>query len=824
MTRPACLFLATFALVATTLGAEEPALLDKALGGPLRDVQEVVFCTRLNYDDPHWYANIGYYCDDAGKVAFAGNGQPDTGKLLRYNLRTKQIAPILDDPGGTIRDPQLSYDAAKVLFSWRKNGTRTFHLHEINLDGTGLRQITDGDYDDYEPTYLPDGGIAFVSTRCRQWVNCWMTQVGVIYRCDADGSHVERISANTEHDNTPWPLPDGRLLYTRWEYVDRSQVEFHHLWAMNPDGSSQTLFYGNMRPGVLMIDAKPIPGTNDVLANFSPGHGVNEHAGIATVLTSRRGPDDPAAARPIHKGRLVRDPIPVAAGCFLAARDDGLVLFDGQGGEQLIYRHEGPGRLHEPRPVLPRTRERVLPRRSEPGPPTGRYVLADVNNSRNLPGVERGQIRKLLVLESLPKPVNFSGGPDLTSWLGTFTLERVLGTVPVEPDGSAYFEAPADRQLFFVALDDRDLSVKRMHSFTAVRPGEVQGCVGCHESRTHTPDLNASGMLAALNRPPSPIEGFAGHPDVLDFNRDVQPVLDRHCVACHNPRKREGRVNLAGDLGNTWSHAYFNLLAFLQVADGRNGLGNDPPRTVGSAASPLLRKLEGGHHDVKAPPEDWRTVWLWIESGAPYAGSYAGLRNAEQQNRDGRAFGVAFGSRADVLRKRCASCHDLGGGKGGLRLLLLAGDGGERWNEADRKKVGRPTGAHERIVFPDDPLTRYSTQILLNLSRPELSAILLAPLAKAAGGWGSCGDEVFQSTTDPDYQALLGAIQKGVDSLGADPRWATPGFRPNPQYVREMKRFGILPEAFDGTRDPIDPFDTDQRYWRSLWTTPTPAL
>lgn len=817
---PASLRLAGLAIVATMLlasasFAEEPPMLARALDGPLKGIDEVVFCMRLPYEDPHWYANIGYFCDDETKKAYTGNGKPDVGKLFAWNFRTKALRTIVDDPGGSIRDPQIHYDGKKVLFSWRKHGTDSYNLYEVDLDGKNLRRITDSPYDDYEPTYLADGGICFVSTRCKRWVNCWMTQVGTMYRCDANGSNVECISANTEHDNTPWPLPDGRLLYMRWEYVDRSQVQYHGLWTKNPDGTGESVYFGNMIPGVLMIDAKPIPGTDDVVLSYSPGHGVNEHAGIASVISPKRGPDEPESVRALHKGPLTRDPIAVSADCFLAARDSSIVLMDGKGGLEVIYTHDGPGLLHEPRPVSPRPRERAHSRRTKPGTTNGAYILANAALGRNLPGVEQGEIRKLLVLESLPKPVNFSGGPDLISWLGTFTLERVLGTVPVEPDGSAYFEAPAGRQLFFVALDAQDRAIKRMQSFTSLMPGETQSCLGCHEHRTRTPGAIPEATLQALTRPASPISRFEGFPDVLDFHRDVQPVLDRNCVSCHNPEtRREGHVSLAGDLGLAWSQSYFTLLAHRQVADGRNGLGDQPPRTLGAGASPLWDKLRGGHHDVKASESDLRTVWLWIESGAPYAGSYAALRNAEQQKRDGHAFGTAFWGQGDLLNKRCAQCHAFKDGEKGLRLPLQ--EGGDRWNEEARKKIGRPTAAHERIVFENDPLARYSAHVLVNFSRPALSAILQAPLAKSAGGWESCG-KVFENRDDADYQALLAGIQKGIDTLKPDPRWATPGFRPNPQYLREMKRYGIVPESFDRDRDTLDPFGTDQDYWRSLW-------
>ncbi|MGQ9591239.1 MAG: HzsA-related protein, partial [Planctomycetota bacterium] len=634
-----------FALAAGALAAAEgsgrPSLLEEVRAGPWKGVEEIVFATRLPYDDPHWYANIGTYCDDERKKAYAGNGAPDASGLYALLLRSREVRTILDARGGSVRDPQVAYDAEKILFSYRPAGTDRYHLYEVRLDGSGLRQLTSGDFDDIEPAYLPDGDIVFVSTRCRRWVNCWMTEVATLHRANADGSDIRAISANTEHDNTPWVLPDGRILYTRWEYVDRSQVEFHHLWVMFPDGTGQTIYYGNLHPGVVMIDAKPIPGTAKVLANFSPGHGVNEHAGIATVVDPAAGPDDRSRARALHRGPLVRDPYPISESCFLAARDDGIALLAEGGRAEILWRSPGPAKAHEPRPVERREREPILAARSDPRKGTGAMLLSDVATSRNLPGVRRGEIRELLVLESLPKPVNFSGGPDLTSWLGTFTLERVLGTVPVEEDGSAYFEVPAGRQIFFVALDARGLSVKRMHSFTCAMPGETVGCVGCHEPRTRAPENRFADTLAALRGPPRKIQPFDGFPQVLDYHRDVQPILDRRCVPCHGYERREGKTLLGGDLGPEWAHGYFSLLARRQVADGRNGLGNQPPRSVGSSASPLLEKLRGGHHDARATEEEWRTAWLWIESGAPYAGTYAALRNAEAQAREPAAVGRA---------------------------------------------------------------------------------------------------------------------------------------------------------------------------------------
>ena len=793
-----------------------PSLLQQALAGPLRDVDEVVFCTRSRYDDGHWYANIGYYCDDANRKAYAGNGRPDDGKLYRLNLHTGAVAVLFDAQGGSVRDPQVHYDGRKILFSYRKAGTDYYHLHEINVDGSGLTPLTAGDFDDYEPTYLPDGDIAFVSTRCNRWVNCWYTQVGIIYRCDGQGRNLRQISANTEHDNTPWVMPDGRLIYMRWEYVDRSQVEYHALWAMNPDGTGQAIYFGNMHSWTVMIDAKPIPGTDQVVAAFSPGHGVNEHAGIATILSPHSGPDDQSVPRPLHGGRLTKDPYPLSADCFLLARDKELVLMDSQGHEQVIYAYPGEGGVNEPRPIMPRPRELVVRPRTNPSQPTGRMVLADVYRGRNLQGVKRGEVRKLLVLESLPKPVNFSGGPDLVSWLGTFTLERVLGTVPVEADGSAYFEVPANRQVFFASLDEKDLAVKRMQSWCSVGPGETISCVGCHEQRTETPRQQTPGTLLALGRPPSRIEPFTGLPDVLDFNRDIQPILDQHCVKCHDYTRPDGHLILAGDFGPAWSHSFFSLFARRQVADGRNGLGNQPPRTIGSSASRLLQLVDGSHYDVNVTPQEWRTLWLWIESGATYVGSYAGLRNTRQQELANGATAAVFTAERDVLRRRCASCHSVTPDvETAAKPLPYA----KEWNERNKQLAGRPTGAYERVLLGDDPIARYSVHILLNFTRPELSPLLLAPLAKVSGGLERCG-AVFRDQTDPDYQAILGGLQAGKSLLDSEPRYGTPGFRPNPQYVREMQKYAILPATFDLTKSRLDVFQTDQSYWKSFWYQP----
>ncbi len=777
------------------------------LDGPLEGAGQIVYAARAGGRDGHWYANFSYYARDTERKCY---GKPG-GKLCRLDLRSGMAATLLEDPAGSLRDPQLSYDGRRILFSYRPGDREHFNLYEIGVDGTGLRRITEGDWDDIEPSYLPDGGIVFCSSRCRRWVNCWLTQVAVLYRCDADGGNLRPLSSNNEHDNTPWVLPDGRILHTRWEYVDRSQVDFHHLWTMNPDGTGQSVYYGNMLPGVVMIDAKPVPGRGEILAVFSPGHGRAEHEGPLYLVDASRGPDDPAGARPFGKASG-RDPYPISADWALLARGRAILLAHRDG--RLFTLHEDPAlELHEPRVLAGRPREPALPHRVRLEAATGQAVLADVNTGRYMAGVAPGEIRKLLVLETLPKPVNYTGGMDPLTYGGSFTLERVVGTVPVEPDGSAYFELPALRSFFFVALDKDDLSVKRMHSFVTVQPGERLGCVGCHEQRTRSA---LPPNLLALARPPSPIRPVAGVPDVLDFPRDIQPVLDRHCVSCHDYRRhpggtegpRAGDVVLTGDRGPMFSHSYVTLTVRRQFADGRNeAAGSRAPRSVGSSASPLMAKLVGGHYGVRVSPRELDLVRCWIETGAPYPGTYAALGTGSiggyDENRQveldtdwpaARAAGEAIG-------RRCSGCHT-----------------GER-------RLPRSLSDENGLSFwrPDwkDPRLLRTRHLIFNLTRPELSLALLAPLSKEAGGLGACGPAaVFESRADADYAKILALCEAGRRRLEAIGRFDMPGFVPDPAYVREMKRYGVLAPDVGPKPGALDVYAIDQAYWRSLWWVP----
>ncbi len=806
---------------ATTIAA--PALkagLAAFRAGPMRDIDHIVFAARaLNQTDGHWYANFGYYAHDPKRKAYA-----EGAKLYRLNLATGGLTELLVDPKGGVRDPQLSYDGRKILFSYRPGGTEHYHLYEIDADGSGLRQLTRGPFDDFEASYLPDGGIIFVSSRCNRWVNCWLTQVAVLHRCNADGTDIRALSSNNEQDNTPWPLADGRVLYTRWEYVDRSQVHFHHLWTANPDGTEQMTWFGNLHPGITMIDAKPIPGTDKIVASFSPGHGRREHDGVVTVVDPKLGPDRKESARSISKTSNFRDPWAFSEECFLAASRGTLVVMDGMGRTEEILKLPAADlaaglECHEPRPLVSRPREFVLAPRPRLEEANGRMLLADVNQGRNMAGVKPGEIKKLLVLETLPMPIHYTGGMEPISYGGTFTLERILGTVPVAPDGSAYFEVPALRSVFFVALDENDLAVKRMQSFTSVQPGEVMSCVGCHEHRAQTPRAEFRRPLAA-RQPPARIEPIAGVPEVFDFPRDVQPILDALCTDCHGYEKtarggpRAGRLILTGDHGPLFSHSYYMLTIARLVADGRNQpRSNYPPRALGSSASRLLTLVDGSHYDVKATPDQKNKLRLWIESAAAYPGTYAALGTgmignyAENKQVNTGADWPATATATKAIQDRCLRCHE----PPSRRLPLHLAD--ERGVSFWQPNL-------------DDPRLLTSRHIVFNLSRPDKSLLLLAPLAAEAGGWNLCREPgssaatpVFAATSDPDYLALLELIRAGQDFLAKNPRFDMPGFAPRVDWVREMQRYGVLPATLQPA-DVTDVYAVEQKYWKSLWHQP----
>ena len=277
-------------------------------------------------------------------------------------------------------------------------------------------------------------------------------------------------------------------------------------------------------------------------------------------------------------------------------------------------------------------------------------------------------------------------------------------------------------------------------------------------------------------------------------------------------------MSLSGDRGPIFSISYYTLTARSLVADGRNGLGNRPPRSIGSSASRLLKLMDGSHYDARPSAHERRVVRLWIDSGAAYPGTYAALGTGmigefeivdrsirlDRSDTEWPSMQAAM----EALQRRCGGCHR---DEQAAAALAVARD---RARAAGARAF---TGAPPWVdLTPNDVRRRWSRHLFYNLSRPEKSLLLLAPLAKSAGGLEACGQAVFADTSDADYQQVLAAIQDAKGKLEEIKRFDMPGFRPRAEYVREMQRFGILPADLPaGT--PLDVYATDRRYWESLW-------
>ncbi|WP_234042014.1 hypothetical protein [Persicirhabdus sediminis] len=792
-------------------------------------VEQIVFATRHQSIDAHYYASFGHYAQSENTPAYTEFGQ-----LVILDVDSGEMNILLEDEKGGVRDPQMHYDGKKILFSYRPGGSPYFNLYEIDIASKELRQITKGEYDDIEPSYLPNGDIVFVSTRSERWVNCWATPSATIHRCDENGENIHVLSSNIEQDNTPWVLPDGRILYTRWEYVDRSQFTFHHLWTMHPDGTRQQAYFGNMHPGLVFIDGKPIPGSDEVLFSRSPKqHGWRDHKGYVARVSAKKGPDHEESLVVVNDKVVCVDPYPISKDLYIAAQETALITMTPDGEvaklfdlpKQLIQQGL---KIHEPRPVRPRARESIIPDRTDAAEETGTMILSNVYEGRNMDGIEPGSIRELLIMETLPKPVNHGGTQPPISFFGTFTLMRTLGTVPVEEDGSAHFEVPAKRPIVLAALDEEGNSVQRMLSFTTVMPGEKQSCIGCHEDRVSTPPPSYGSMSMALKREAS-IPKLAEHrPEIYDFPRDIQPILDRHCVECHSPDKLDGRVNLSGDDGPIFTHSYHTLTVLQEAVDNRNRAnGSLPPYSFGSGASPLMKKLSGDHYDVKLSDTEIDIIRGWLDTGSAFPGTYAALGSGIVGNYDrlpeqyhGRMSSLnqvrdwpESVAASKVIRQDCMSCHT-----DNRRLPLHPADhkGIPHWSWGG---VDKPI--KRDMEWQDRELVFSSNHQVFNLSRPDKSLMLQAPLSKEQGGLGICvsadGKPVIESDDSETYQLILKMVERAKQELDGTSRFNRDDFVPLHSYLRQMKNYGIIPEEYDPAKHKIDPYEVDELYFQKHW-------
>ena len=622
---------------------------------------------------------LGYMAVPGGRLLVLDGLSPE-GKLT-------QLMPQAPFHGSFWR-PDLSFDAKRVLFCFKPHNEKSFHLYEINADGSGLRQLTDGIYDDFDPIYLPDGHIAFSTTRGHTYVRCMPpTNAYVLARADRDGRNIYLTSANNEPDYLPSVMSDGRIVYTRWEYTDKPLWRAQGLWTVNPDGTHVSTLWGNQSVWPdLLKDARSIPGSRRVMFTGSahhnwfsgsvgiitPGDGFNFPAGLTKVTAdvawpeSGNGPVDPAESPSYHRSGgygAYYSPYPLSEKDFLVSANRGgkfvLYLMDTDGNRELIY--EGVHNVFHAIPLRPRLKPPVLmdrvewPTREERLSPKGGVIYSG-NVYSGAPDELRGKAKLLRVLTIEHKTYTYwhkrpylSTGP-VVSAVQSEGVKRVLGTVPIESDGSVSFHAPSGIPLHFQLLDGRQRALQTMRSFVNVMPGERRGCLGCHELHSVAPEpYSRKTGTAAIGREPSVIAPPPWGSDTVSWDRYVRPVLDRHCAKCHTgDGKGKAKVDMTprpGGLGfdqtywlftgnPAWGRAYempktpppgFGIADMLMVEgygqrDPR-GYETPPPMTRLSYRSRLIeRAASGKHHDVKVDPDDLLRLILWVDAMCPYRG------------------------------------------------------------------------------------------------------------------------------------------------------------------------------------------------------------
>jgi len=575
------------------------------------------------------------------------------GALRVFHPQTKEVRTLLDaGPTGLIRDPEVSFDGKRIVFSMRRSIEDDTHIYQINADGTGLRQLTFArGVSDIDPLYLPDDSIVFVSTREPKYCMCNRHIMCNLFRMDSDGANIHQIGKSTLFEGHPSLLPDGRILYDRWEYVDRNFGDAQALWVVNPDGTQHAIFWGsNLSSPGGVIDGRAVPGTPFTLAVFAACH--DRPWGALALLDRRRGVDTlesvvrtwPASATNLFKNggfdssaRLVpkyEDPYPLDDKRFLVSRQIhpgeermGIYLVELDGNETFLYAEEHLG-CFDPMPLASRPRPPAIPTRRDYRNGPGRFYVQDVYTGTHMKGVERGSIKWLRVVES----------PEKRSWTHSawggqgqqapamnwhnFENKRILGTVPVEADGSAYFEAPSDRFVFFQLLDANKMMVQSMRSGTILQSGETQGCVGCHENRAA--GLVPSKAILARQRAPSQLNGWYGPPRDFDFLTEVQPVLTKHCLSCHNFGKPAAKkLILAPDRDFVFNAAYIELWAKkIITCVGAGPAEIQPARSWGASASRLIEQLRNGHQNVRLTDEEMERLITWVDLNAPFYPSY----------------------------------------------------------------------------------------------------------------------------------------------------------------------------------------------------------
>ena len=560
----------------------------------------------------------------------------------------------------------------------------TFHIFKAKIDGSGLTQLTDGMYNEYDPCFMPDGRMIFISERTGGAQRCGSRALptATLHAMEKDGSDLITLSW---HDTNEWhPSIDnkGMVVYTRWDYIDRDSDIAHHLWFCYPDGRDPRSIHGNYpdvresRPW-MELAIRAIPGSDKYIAVAAPHHGENygslviidqkvpdnrSMSQVKRITPEVLFPESESAPGIAHRkgthrprGEVYGTPWPLSEDFYLCVYDVGqtnygIYLVDSFGNRELLYKDKEIPCL-DPIPLKSRKRPPVIPsrtnqaKRDQIAGASSKATVAIMNvYEAEFPMPKDTKIKELRVVAVFPKWNSFSQKPKI-GYIAQALARGVLGTVPVEADGSVYFECPTEVELYFQLLDEKGQAVQTMRSGTYLHPGEQMSCIGCHESK-YNPPANRGARPVAMTRAPSKLKKEAVGSYPLTFPRLVQPVLDKHCVSCH--AKEEKAFPLDGGTMMTvkkngksktkavrygWSNGYDNLTNYGWGMHGGNGalifknkLSYSIPGKIGAKASKLLPILEKGHHDVKLSAEELRRITLWLDCNSVFYGAYSEIK------------------------------------------------------------------------------------------------------------------------------------------------------------------------------------------------------
>ena len=651
-----------------------------AFCNPLLDFDKILFIKR------HDSGGVFHMCDQY----YGCNAKPGGGLFILSDPfgRSPKLINVLqnsvvergrltgdDLSSGAFLSPELSYDGKTILFAYTQarayekyRGKEayewgpeiSYHIFKVNSDGTGLVQLTDGPWNDFDPSFLPNGRIVFISERRGGYLRCGRhCPVYTMYSMAPDGSDIICISFHETHEWHPSVNNDGMIVYTRWDYVDRDTNIAHHIWTCFPDGRNPRSFHGNYpqrresRPWMEM-SIRAIPGSHRYVATTGSHHG-NAFGSLvlidprleddrAMAQLTRLTPDTPfpeAEAKPIRDYMRYGTAWPLSEDDYLCvynseARNRGIYWIDRFGNRELIYRDPSISCL-SPIPLRPRPRPPVIPsktiqtakaiRRAGGKIPQETITIINIYDS-DFVWPEGTKVTALRIIQALPKTTPPPNQPRIGIANQT-NARAVLGTVPVEADGSAYFEAPVGKAIYFQALDAEGMAIQSMRSATYVHPGEQLTCSGCHEPK-HRASKQSSRRPLAVKRPPSQIQTDVDGSNPFNYVRLVQPVLERNCVSCH---QQEKALDLTGEIEgkNGWTRSYNNLAEkygfYFHVSNGSinqgvHGGSRTIPGRFGAKASGLMAYMDERHYGVKLSEEDFHRLTLWLDCNSEFYGSY----------------------------------------------------------------------------------------------------------------------------------------------------------------------------------------------------------